>query len=62
MVDNLAKDFLQELGLPKGSYPFIIYTNLIVNRVVLPDGEDIMTEIPIYNGHNKVKCYKEKFN
>lgn len=49
VVDNLAKDFLQELGLPKGSYPFIIYTNLIVNRVVLPDGEDIRTEIPIHN-------------
>ncbi|MBF2393709.1 DUF1672 family protein [Listeria marthii] len=49
VVDNLAKDFKQELGLPKGSYPFIIYTNLIINRVGLPDGEDIRTEIQIHN-------------
>ncbi|WP_323680902.1 hypothetical protein [Listeria marthii] len=49
VIDNLAKDFKQELGLPKGSYPFIIYTNLIINRVGLPDGEDIRTEIQIHN-------------
>ncbi|MBC2249992.1 DUF1672 family protein [Listeria sp. FSL L7-0123] len=47
VVDNLSKDFQQELGLPKGSYPFIIYTNLIINRVGLPDGEDIRAEISI---------------
>ncbi|HAK1242078.1 TPA: DUF1672 family protein [Listeria monocytogenes] len=47
VVDNLAKDFEQELGLPKGNYPFVIYKNLIINRVGLPDGENIETEISV---------------
>ncbi|ECB9806333.1 DUF1672 family protein [Listeria monocytogenes] len=47
VVDNLAKDFQQELGLPKGNYPFVIYKNLIINRVGLPDGENIEAKISI---------------
>ncbi|MDT0017553.1 DUF1672 family protein [Listeria swaminathanii] len=47
VVDNLAKNFEKELGLPKGNYPFVIYKNLIVNRVGLPDGENIDAEIPV---------------
>ncbi|MBC1637081.1 DUF1672 family protein [Listeria welshimeri] len=47
VVDNLAKDFQQELGLPKGNYPFVIYKNLIINRVGLPDGENIEAEISV---------------
>ncbi|MBC2185781.1 DUF1672 family protein [Listeria sp. FSL L7-0229] len=47
VVDNLAKDFQQESGLPKGNYPFIIYKNLIINRVGLSDGENIEAKVSV---------------
>ncbi|EGK1784817.1 DUF1672 family protein [Listeria monocytogenes] len=47
VVDNIAADFLQEPNLPKASYPITIYKNFIVNRVGLPNGENIDAEISI---------------
>lgn len=47
VIDNLAKNFEKELGLPKGNYPFVIYKNLIVNRVGLPDGENIEAKVSV---------------
>ncbi|MBC1833814.1 DUF1672 family protein [Listeria seeligeri] len=41
VADDLAKELRQEQGLPKGSYDIRVYKNAIVNRVGLPDGEDV---------------------
>ncbi|MBF2588485.1 DUF1672 family protein [Listeria marthii] len=43
-VDNIAEEFLQEPNLPEASYPITIYKNFIVNRVGLPNGENIDVE------------------
>lgn len=44
VADDLAKELQQEVGLPKGNYMVTIYKNFIVNRVGLPDGENISVE------------------
>lgn len=41
VANDLAKELRQEQGLPKGSYDIRVYKNTIVNRVGLPDGEDV---------------------
>lgn len=41
VANDLAKELRQEQGLPKGSYDIRVYKNAIVNRVGLPDGEDV---------------------
>ncbi|MBC1248820.1 DUF1672 family protein [Listeria welshimeri] len=41
IADNLAERLKQEEGLPKGNYMVTVYKNFIVNRVGLPDGENI---------------------
>ncbi|MBF2363679.1 DUF1672 family protein [Listeria marthii] len=43
-VDNIAEEFLQEPNLPEASYPITIYKNFIVNRVGLPNGENVDVE------------------
>lgn len=43
-VDNIAEEVLQEPNLPEASYPITIYKNFIVNRVGLPNGENIDVE------------------
>ncbi|MBC6296663.1 DUF1672 family protein [Listeria sp. FSL L7-1517] len=47
LVDNLASEILQESRLPKGTYETSVYKNLIVNRVGLPDGENIEADVTI---------------
>ncbi|MBC1822199.1 DUF1672 family protein, partial [Listeria seeligeri] len=47
VVDNIAEAISQELNLPKAIYPVTVYKNLIVNRVGLPDGENIDAEVSI---------------
>ncbi|MBF2599851.1 DUF1672 family protein [Listeria seeligeri] len=47
VVDNIAEAIFQELNLPKAIYPVTVYKNLIVNRVGLPDGENIDAEVSI---------------
>ncbi|MBC1319812.1 DUF1672 family protein [Listeria welshimeri] len=44
IADNLAERLKQEEGLPKGNYMVTVYKNFIVNRVGLPDGENIDVE------------------
>ncbi|MBC1462163.1 DUF1672 family protein [Listeria welshimeri] len=44
VVNSLAMEIQQELGLPKGIYETTVYKNLIVNRVGLPNGESIDVE------------------
>lgn len=44
VADDLAKELRKEQGLPKGSYDIRVYKNAIVNRVGLPDGEDVEVE------------------
>ncbi|HAC1209170.1 TPA_asm: DUF1672 family protein [Listeria monocytogenes] len=41
VADNLAERLKQEEGLPKGNYMVTVYKNFIVNRVGLPDGQNI---------------------
>ncbi|MBC1639969.1 DUF1672 family protein, partial [Listeria welshimeri] len=41
VVNSLAMEIQQELGLPKGIYETTVYKNHIVNRVGLPDGKNI---------------------
>lgn len=41
VADNLAEGLKQENGLPKGNYMITVYKNLILNRVGLPDGENV---------------------
>ncbi|EAC8434180.1 DUF1672 family protein [Listeria monocytogenes] len=41
VADNLAERLKQEKDLPKGNYMITVYKNFIVNRVGLPDGENI---------------------
>ncbi|EIN8848540.1 DUF1672 family protein [Listeria monocytogenes] len=41
VADNLANEIKQEEGIPKGRYAVLIYKNFIVDRVGLPDGENI---------------------
>ncbi|MBM5720076.1 DUF1672 family protein [Listeria ivanovii] len=47
VVDTLAEEFQQETNLPKGEYPINLFKNFIVNRVGLPDGENIGAEVTI---------------
>ncbi|MBC1875136.1 DUF1672 family protein, partial [Listeria seeligeri] len=44
VADYLAEKIQQEEGIPSGIYAVIVYKNLIVNRVGLPDGENIDVE------------------
>ncbi|WP_323680667.1 DUF1672 family protein [Listeria seeligeri] len=44
VVDSLAEEFKEELDLPKGEYPINLFKNFIVNRVGLPDGENVDVE------------------
>ncbi|MBC1969336.1 DUF1672 family protein [Listeria marthii] len=44
LADKLAKEIKQEEGIPKGSYMVTLYKNFIVNRVGLPDGENVDVE------------------
>ncbi|QDA73506.1 DUF1672 family protein [Listeria seeligeri] len=44
VADDLAEEIRQETGLPKGNYVVTLYKNLIVNRVGLPDGENVDVE------------------
>ncbi|MBC1471091.1 DUF1672 family protein [Listeria seeligeri] len=44
VVDNLAEEFQQEPNLPKGEYPINLFKNFIVNRVGLPDGENVSVD------------------
>ncbi|MBC1934051.1 DUF1672 family protein [Listeria seeligeri] len=44
VADDLAKELRQEQGLPKGSYDISIFKNSIVNRVGLPDGENVSVD------------------
>lgn len=41
VADNLAERLKQEEELPKGNYMVTVYKNFIVNRVGLPDGQNI---------------------
>ncbi|MBC1987795.1 DUF1672 family protein [Listeria sp. FSL L7-0478] len=41
VADDLAERLKQEKGLPKGNYMITVYKNFIVNRVGLPNGENI---------------------
>ncbi len=43
-ADKIAEDLKKETGLPKAVYTIDIYKNFIVNRVGLPDGENISVE------------------
>ncbi|MBF2703461.1 DUF1672 family protein [Listeria welshimeri] len=47
VVDSLAEEFQQEPDLPKGEYPINLFKNFIVNRVGLPDGENIEANVTI---------------
>ncbi|WP_271006461.1 DUF1672 family protein [Listeria seeligeri] len=44
VANDLAKELRQEQGLPKGSYDISIFKNSIVNRVGLPDGENVSVD------------------
>ncbi|MBF2686877.1 DUF1672 family protein [Listeria welshimeri] len=44
VADYLAKKIQQEEGIPSGIYAVTVYKNFIVNRVGLPDGENIDVE------------------
>ncbi|MBC2185782.1 DUF1672 family protein [Listeria sp. FSL L7-0253] len=44
LADKLAEEIKQEEGIPKGSYMVTLYKNFIVNRVGLPDGENVDVE------------------
>ncbi|MBC1807179.1 DUF1672 family protein [Listeria sp. FSL L7-0993] len=44
VVDSLAEEFKAESDLPKGEYPINLFKNFIVNRVGLPDGENVDVE------------------
>ncbi|MBC1479454.1 DUF1672 family protein [Listeria seeligeri] len=44
VANDLAKELQQEVGLPKGNYMVTLYKNFIVNRVGLPDGENVSVE------------------
>ncbi|EHC2042449.1 DUF1672 family protein [Listeria monocytogenes] len=44
LADKLAEEVKQEEGIPKGSYAVTLYKNFIVNRVGLPDGENVDVE------------------
>ncbi|MBC6296651.1 DUF1672 family protein [Listeria sp. FSL L7-1517] len=44
VADNLAEKIQQEEGIPSGIYAVTVYKNFIVNRVGLPDGENIDVE------------------
>lgn len=44
LADDLAEELRKEKGLPKGIYETTVYKNHIVNRVGLPDGENIDVE------------------
>ncbi|WP_088815977.1 MULTISPECIES: DUF1672 family protein [Listeria] len=43
-ADKIAEDLKKEVGLPKAVYTIDIYKNFIVDRVGLPDGENISVE------------------
>ncbi|EAD1226660.1 DUF1672 family protein [Listeria monocytogenes] len=47
VVDSLAEEFKEEPDLPKGEYPINLFKNFIVNRVGLPDGENIEADVTI---------------
>lgn len=44
VANDLAKELRKEQGLPKGSYDISIFKNSIVNRVGLPDGENVSVD------------------
>ncbi|EAK9279874.1 DUF1672 family protein [Listeria monocytogenes] len=44
LADKLAEEVKREEGIPKGSYAVTLYKNFIVNRVGLPDGENVDVE------------------
>lgn len=44
IADDLAEKLMQEKGLPKGSYDIRVYKNSIVNRVGLPEGDNVKVE------------------
>ncbi|MBC2186180.1 DUF1672 family protein [Listeria sp. FSL L7-0253] len=44
IADDLAEKLKQEKGLPKGSYDIRVYKNAIVNRVGLPEGDNVIVE------------------
>ncbi|MBC2249990.1 DUF1672 family protein [Listeria sp. FSL L7-0123] len=44
VVDSLAEEFKAESDLPNGEYPINLFKNFIVNRVGLPDGENVDVE------------------
>ncbi|MBC1571742.1 DUF1672 family protein [Listeria sp. FSL L7-1426] len=44
IADDLAEKLKQEKGLPKGSYDIRVYKNSIVNRVGLPEGDNVKVE------------------
>ncbi|MBF2399206.1 DUF1672 family protein [Listeria marthii] len=44
LADKLAEEIKQEEGIPKGSYMVTLYKKFIVNRVGLPDGENVDVE------------------
>jgi hypothetical protein len=43
-AEQIAQDLKNETGLPKGNYSVILYDNFIVNRVGLPDGDNVRVE------------------
>lgn len=43
-VDKIATDLKKENGIPRGIYTIDIYKNFLVDRVGLPDGENISVE------------------
>ncbi|EMG27393.1 hypothetical protein X560_2597 [Listeria fleischmannii 1991] len=43
-AEQIAKDLKNETGLPKGNYSVILYDNFIVDRVGLPDGDNVRVE------------------
>lgn len=44
VVDSLAEEFKAESDLPNGEYLINLFKNFIVNRVGLPDGENVDVE------------------
>ncbi|EGL8220309.1 DUF1672 family protein [Listeria monocytogenes] len=44
LADKIAEEVKREEGIPKGGYTVTLYKNFIVNRVGLPDGENVDVE------------------
>ncbi|MBK2003231.1 DUF1672 family protein [Listeria ivanovii subsp. londoniensis] len=44
LADKIAEEIRKEERIPKGNYTITLYKNFIVNRVGLPDGENVDVE------------------